>query len=394
MSIIRAKKDTDSTKPFGAMNILIIADLHQFPPIGNVNKALFASRPPNQRCELGRHLFEQFQTVIRLRHQVRITDQEWNDILLRARDGECTAQDLRNIRSLVITNDACQVPDFNVPPWNDAVLITPRNSVRTRWNTLSVIKHCKYSGNLLYIAPAEDSTKNTPLSMKQRLATTKLSLDKTQHLPVEVQLAVGMKVMITENVAPHANIANGSRGTIVDILLDPRENPNNHSTTDGKIYLQYPPSIVIIRLNYTDIQRLPELQQNEVPLQPSVHQFLISSKPRCTVTRRQLPLTPGYAFTDIKAQGQTIDHVIVDIGKTTSFGLSPTNAYVALSRSRGRESIRLLRDFENNLFTRHPSHDLKLEDARLDVLAKMTEEHFFLGKYGSVQVCMFFLLMS
>lgn len=88
---------------------------------------------------------------------------------------------------------------------------------------------------------------------------------------------------------------------------------------------------MIIRLNYMDIQRLPGLQENEVPLEPSVHQFSINSKPRCTVTRHQLPLTPGYAFTDIKSQGQTIDHVIIDIGKTTSFGLSPTNTYVALS---------------------------------------------------------------
>ncbi|KIK38223.1 hypothetical protein CY34DRAFT_41230, partial [Suillus luteus UH-Slu-Lm8-n1] len=125
---------------------------------------------------------------------------------------------------------------------------------------------------------------------------------------------------------------------------------------------------------------LPGLQRHEIPLKPSTHQFSINSKPRYTVTRRQLPLTPGYAFTDIKSQGQTMDYVIVDIGKTTSFGLSPINAYVALSRSRGRHTIRLLRDFENNLFTRHPSQDLRLEDARLDVLARCTEEQYFKGK--------------
>lgn len=66
LSITRAKDDTDSTMLFGAMNILIIADLHQFPPISNINKSLFASHPPNQKCEIGRHLFEQFQTVIKL----------------------------------------------------------------------------------------------------------------------------------------------------------------------------------------------------------------------------------------------------------------------------------------------------------------------------------------
>ncbi|KAG2139646.1 hypothetical protein DEU56DRAFT_688293, partial [Suillus clintonianus] len=59
-------------------------------------------------------------------------------------------------------------------------------------------------------------------------------------------------------------------------------------------------------------------------------------------------LAPAYTFTDFKSQGQTIEHVLVDIGRTTCFALSPFNAYVALSRSCGRDSIRLLRDFDNN----------------------------------------------
>ena len=137
------------------------------------------------------------------------------------------------------------------------------------------------------------------------------------------------------------------------------------------------------------MQQLPGLQKDEIPLEPSIHQFSINSNPRCTVTRRQLPLTPGYAFTDIKSQGQTIDYVIVDIGKTTSFALSPTNAYVALSRSRGKNTIRLLCDFENHLFTRHPSQDLRLEDERLNNLAKLTEDQYFEGKYGCIKLCEF-----
>lgn len=43
---------------------------------------------------------------------------------------------------------------------------------------------------------------------------------------------------------------------------------------------------------------------------------------------------------------------------------------------------------------RHPSQDLKLEDARPNVLAKLTEDRFSMGKYGSVQSCMLFPLSS
>ncbi|KAJ7028352.1 hypothetical protein C8F04DRAFT_964088 [Mycena alexandri] len=60
-----------------------------------------------------------------------------------------------------------------------------------------------------------------------------------------------------------------------------------------------------------------------------------------TVHRVQLPLTGAYAFTDYRSQGQTLPYVIVDIGTPPTGGLSLFNLYVALSRSSGRETIRL-----------------------------------------------------
>ncbi|KAJ7643178.1 hypothetical protein B0H17DRAFT_959878 [Mycena rosella] len=58
-------------------------------------------------------------------------------------------------------------------------------------------------------------------------------------------------------------------------------------------------------------------------------------------------MTAAYAFTDYRAQGQTIPYVLVDIGTPPSGTLSLFNLYVALPRSSGRESIRLLRDFDD-----------------------------------------------
>ena len=67
-----------------------------------------------------------------------------------------------------------------------------------------------------------------------------------------------------------------------------------------------------------------------------------------------------------KAQGQTLGSIFVDIWKP----LPPVNmdtfgAYVAVSRSKGRETIRFLGDFDNGLFTLHPSDNLRQEDERL-----------------------------
>jgi hypothetical protein len=92
-----------------------------------------------------------------------------------------------------------------------------------------------------------------------------------------------------------------------------------------------------------------------------------------TVSRSQLPITPAYAFTDYRAQGQTIDPMVIDIARPPTGGLTPFNVYVALSRGTSRDRIRLLRDFEDKLFTQHPSEHLRREDSRLDKLRVETE---------------------
>ncbi|KAF9530310.1 hypothetical protein CPB83DRAFT_851365 [Crepidotus variabilis] len=46
---------------------------------------------------------------------------------------------------------------------------------------------------------------------------------RTGKLTDRVEIAIGMKIMVVLNVATEANIANGTRGTITDIILDPRD---------------------------------------------------------------------------------------------------------------------------------------------------------------------------
>ena len=44
--------------------------------------------------------------------------------------------------------------------------------------------------------------------------------------------------------------------------------------------------------------------------------------------------------------------------------------------SHGQGSIRLLRDFNNDLFLCHPSEDLRIEDGCINELVKETKRHF------------------
>jgi hypothetical protein len=84
------------------------------------------------------------------------------------------------------------------------------------------------------------------------------------------------------------------------------------------------------------------------------------------VIHQQMALTGAYAFTDYKAQGQSLEYVVVDLVKPPSGCLTPFSAYVTLSRSRGRNMIRLLRQFGKTLLTTHPLEALAEEDLQLE----------------------------
>jgi hypothetical protein len=132
--------------------------------------------------------------------------------------------------------------------------------------------------------------------------------------------------------------------------------------------------VVLFKPSRSSFPKLENLEEGVIPVFPAEASFFINGKNGTKITRRQIPMTAAYAFTDYKSQGQTLEHVIVDLAKPARGALTPFNAYVALSRSCGRSSIRLLWEFENALFTTHPSRALEIEDVRLRWLADLTRE--------------------
>ncbi|KIK15822.1 hypothetical protein PISMIDRAFT_114547 [Pisolithus microcarpus 441] len=100
-------------------------------------------------------------------------------------------------------------------------------------------------------------------------------------------------------------------------------------------------------MDRTCTTKLTDLEQSVVPMEPTTRTFQIEVQCNgknivCSVRHGQFPMTPVYAFTDYRSQGQTLPYVIVDIATPPSGSLNLFNLYVALSRSSGRSSIRLL----------------------------------------------------
>lgn len=213
MSIARRSEKTDtSNDPFGGIHVIMCGDFHQFPPIGARGGLFYLDEADDERARIGREIYRQFTMVVILKQQMRVHDQGWIDILNRLRVGECTEDDIKEVNKLVLTNPECDVPDFSMSPWDDCILITPRNAVREAWNKAALRRHCSKTGNILYIAPAKDTHGRAegklPINVRYEIA--KMSETKTASLSERLEIAVGMKVMITSNISTKGDIANST----------------------------------------------------------------------------------------------------------------------------------------------------------------------------------------
>ncbi|KAF8587737.1 hypothetical protein K439DRAFT_1337340, partial [Ramaria rubella] len=95
-------------------------------------------------------------------------------------------------------------------------LVTPRHIVRMHWNAAMVRKHCKETKQTLFICQALDTINRRRLTSAEHYAMVtrkerkQKGRDAKNGLPDKVELALGMKVMVTTNVNTDIDIANRS----------------------------------------------------------------------------------------------------------------------------------------------------------------------------------------
>jgi hypothetical protein len=81
-----------------------------------------------------------------------------------------------------------------------------------------------------------------------------------------------MKAMVMWNLATQANLANGSHGKIVDIVLDPQET-SHRPDEKGMVHLNYPPVMVLFKPLHHMFPHLPDLTEGLLPIFPSERMF-------------------------------------------------------------------------------------------------------------------------
>lgn len=292
------KKLCRSRKPFGGIQVLLMGDLYQLPPVitsgsAKIFETLYSTRDvyffDSEAYKNGNFVNIEFDQVYR---QADIT---LLDMLNNLRNND-------NLSKVVDYFNTCKITDKKI--LDNAVTITPYKSTADEINIQKL-------------------NKLTAKSKKYK-ASKNGSFEKSSTVPApeELVLKEGALIMFNKNNSPEW--INGSTG-IIEML----------GTDIIKVKLLDSDRTVIVTREQWESKEY-EIEENfdnkGKPLKPTIIE-------KITGTYKQFPLQLGYGLTIHKAQGKTLSKVNIDISHGA---FAHGQLYVALSRTRNKEDMNLL----------------------------------------------------
>ena len=363
-----------NTTAFGGVNMIFGGDFAQLPPIGDtrlykdMNTASVVAAATNraQGKTLGRLLWLSVETVVMLHETMRQSgdaNARFVELLQRLRDGCCNDDDHGMLAARCLSQRGLPSNDGS---WTFAPVIVTSNATRDAINRAAAQAFADQMGVELHWYHA--------LDMHNRAVITDQALiekleeqhsGQTKHRLRRIPLVVGMPVAINQNFDVAAGVVNGSHGFLRRIRY--------FTGGGGRRYLKS----CIVEIPGADTVEMPHLPVHYFPILPDTTDLKFehgASRKRCTIKRKQVPIEPGFAMTVHKAQGRTMDRVIVDLA-----GCAGTEApYVMVSRATSLPGLMVLRGFDAKQITKRRSEDLRKEFSRLMYLKWQT-----IIKYGS-----------
>lgn len=301
-----------SSRPFGGVQMLLVGDFYQLPPVvrGDEGHLLEDAGYASPYAFSAHVLRDAPVAALQLTEVYRQTDRDFIALLSAIREH-------RGVEDAVATlNNACLERTLLRRP----VLLCATNAVADNYNARGLAAlsgmAAKYTGGFEGEQPKSKVADRFPA-------------------PIELVLKRGARVIFTQNDS-EGRWVNGSLGTVT--ALD--EN------------------IVSVRLDNgedVDVERATW---------PQARWTWNASEKRMEVKEEfkyvQFPLAPAWALTIHKAQGMTLDAVEIDLGRGA---FAPGQAYVALSRARSMEGLRLARPLT--------PRDVQVDPAIADGLARL-----------------------
>ena len=321
----RLQQLTGSKAAFGGLSVIAVGDLYQLKPVGDF---LICLDLKVGASSLARNLWKELFTMYELVDIMRQKDDlAFAQLLNRLRLNEMTEEDKQVLQTRVFDRDTGDYP-------KDAVHLFARNFYVKKHNDniLSQLPGEKF------VIPCHDNvvSANIPAKECQTLINSLPDdYSKTGQLMKSLTVVVGMIVVHTANVDVEDGLTNGATGVVKQI--DFRMEGTNR------------PSIIWVlfddpRVGRTTREKYRKLYNSSIntdwtPVFDVQRTFILNYK---TYQRIQFPLTPASGKSVWKAEGATVDRVVVDLSQEKRIVKIPHIHYVALSRAKRLKDLYIL----------------------------------------------------
>lgn len=283
---------SDSLKPFGGVQLLLVGDLFQLPPVVTSEEEIALKQYKSPYFFSAKALQDLHLVPVELSKIYRQTDSEFTDMLNKVR----VAEDLEKVIPRI--NESC----YNPNQQKETILtLTSTNASADQMNQAK-----------LQALPGELITFTGETSGRFALKDTNLPS------PLNLQLKVGARVMFTKN-DEQKRWVNGTMGQVKEVT---NRSIRVELLTDhlGKIY-----------------------EVSKAEWESFIYEFdsiLDRITHKSSGKYVQYPLMLAWAVTIHKGQGKTLENVRIDLGNRA---FASGQVYVALSRCRTLKDITLAR---------------------------------------------------
>ncbi|KAH8248812.1 hypothetical protein KR032_003448 [Drosophila birchii] len=273
-------------RPFGGIQLILCGDFLQLPPVIKSDFGAAPTASPQQRFCFQSSAWETcIQSVFELKQVHRQSDPEFVKILNHLRIGH--VNDSITTRLAATSKQKIE---------GNGILATQLCSHTNDANSINESKLENLGGDKI-LFKADDSDASMTKQMDQQV-----------QAPSQLYLKVNAQVMLLKNINIANGLVNGARGVVVRIDKD---------------------NLPVVRF------------KNNQEYVCRHEKWIIKTATGGILTRRQVPLKLAWAFSIHKSQGLTLDCVEMSLSKVFEAG----QAYVALSRAKSLQSIRIL-DFD------------------------------------------------
>ena len=378
------RKLFEPNQPFGGLHVIALGDMYQLKVVGDTTfyegavrrataKLISLSKALNPRLgeDTGIDLFTQFRRVD-LVTQHRSTDEEHKKIIQMIRQPEVqypleTCKIFELIGELTKEDVAKDAKDRI---WQDATFVCKTNALRRMYNESGLRNFALRTHQPVLFWSCPSGTSPANLNTFRR----KKGGEHLYNLEYETRghFVRGMPCQITRNISVPDGIANGAPAVMVSVTTQNQTElklPSLKGLVAGQMHpMSFPHSVnVVLKKDWDDAVRkkykwcnevkinhtsatlvdgsVKDIQVTQIEIDPNKlialpHEAMHGKKRACW---RSHQLTPGFAMTYHKIQGQTLEGglvMVTESGKGPSLTLA--QLYVALSRVKSLKRLRFM----------------------------------------------------